>query len=194
LELAQALARHLRVPLFSCEITRLLVEPNRSIGHPRLFSEFSRHLDAAAKQELLQGYYYEHRNRAEAWIEQHMAQGRPVIHLSVHTFTPVLDGQSRTADVGLLYDPRQAAEKVFVRRWQDTLKQHRPDLIVRRNYPYLGKSDGFTSYLRGRFPGDDYLGIELEVNQRWPSLTGKKWSQLRLDLAQTLLSAIRSIS
>jgi len=35
---------------------------------------------------------------------------------------------------------------------------------VRFNYPYLGKADGFTTYLRKQFPAN-YMGIELEVNQ-----------------------------
>ena len=37
---------------------------------------------------------------------------------------------------------------------------------MRRNYPYAGKGDGLTSYLRRRFPPGAYVGIELEVNQR----------------------------
>ncbi|MEO8932838.1 MAG: N-formylglutamate amidohydrolase, partial [Xanthomarina sp.] len=36
----------------------------------------------------------------------------------------------------------------------------------RFNYPYLGKADGFTSYLRKQFP-KNYLGIEIEVNQKF---------------------------
>lgn len=33
------------------------------------------------------------------------------------------------------------------------------------NYPYLGKSDGFTTSLRKQFPFQ-YIGIELEINQK----------------------------
>jgi hypothetical protein len=31
----------------------------------------------------------------------------------------------------------------------------------------LGIDDGFTTYLRGQFDEEDYLDIEIEVNQRW---------------------------
>ena len=43
-----------------------------------------------------------------------------------------------------------------------------PELSVRFNYPYLGKADGFPTYLRKLFP-DNYSGIELEVNQKLSS-------------------------
>jgi hypothetical protein len=46
------------------------------------------------------------------------------------------------------------------------LADRRPEMRVRRNYPYLGKTDGLTTYLRRQFPAEQYLGIELEVNQR----------------------------
>jgi hypothetical protein len=36
---------------------------------------------------------------------------------------------------------------------------------VRRNYPYLGVGDGLRTALRGVFSEEEYIGIELEVNQ-----------------------------
>jgi hypothetical protein len=51
-------------------------------------------------------------------------------------------------------------------RWVATLRRRAPQLRVRRNYPYLGRADGLTTYLRRRFPAGAYIGVELEVNQR----------------------------
>ncbi|MFZ4076699.1 MAG: hypothetical protein ACOYKA_01815 [Legionellaceae bacterium] len=39
------------------------------------------------------------------------------------------------------------------------------------NYPYQGRSDGFTSSLRKRFSEHDYVGFELESNQALVSET-----------------------
>ena len=36
---------------------------------------------------------------------------------------------------------------------------------VRRNYPYLGKGDGLTTWLRRRFFSSEYAGVEIELNQ-----------------------------
>ena len=51
-------------------------------------------------------------------------------------------------------------------RWKEALAASAAQLRVRRNYPYAGNGDGLTSYLRQRFADSDYIGIELEVNQR----------------------------
>ena len=55
----------------------------------------------------------------------------------------------------------------------------RRELRVRRNYPYAGKGDGLTSYLRRRFPPGAYVGIELEVNQSIVFAAGRRWTALR---------------
>ena len=106
-----------------------------------------------------------------------MSRGRRVIHVSSHSFTPELDGKVRRADVGLLYDPGRHGEAELCARWKASLAAIAPELRVRRNYPYAGKGDGLTSYLRLRFPPGAYVGIELEVNQkhrprRGPALDG----------------------
>ena len=68
--LAKTLQRSLRAPLLASTVTRLLVDLNRSLGHPQLFSEFSRPLDPAARVSLLESLYYPHRDRVESWIRE----------------------------------------------------------------------------------------------------------------------------
>src|SRR5690606_17137901 len=79
---------------------------------------------------------------------------------------PKLHGKVRQTEIGLLYDPQRAREKRFCQAWRKSLIAHSPDLRVRKNYPYLGTSDGFTTYLRTKFTDSQYAGIELEVNQK----------------------------
>ena len=86
----------------------------------------------------------------------------------MHTFTPKLNEEIRNTDIGLLYDPTRSEEKEFSKKFKQNIKNHNPDLKIRFNYPYLGKADGFTTYLRKKFP-ENYLGIELEVNQKFVS-------------------------
>lgn len=146
-------------------ISRLLVEVNRSQGHPQLFSEFSRNLSNEEKKDILDLYYFPYRNSVESKIAEFLANGKKVVHLSVHSFTPELNGEVRQTDVGLLYDPKRLAEQEFCRQLKKQLGQQDKFLNVRFNYPYLGKADGFTTYLRKKFP-KNYLGIEIEINQK----------------------------
>jgi predicted N-formylglutamate amidohydrolase len=165
LPLARRLQRALKTQLLLHDVTRLLVEVNRSPRHPRLFSEFSRHLDGKQRNEILDLYYHPHRRAIQDWIESAITAGQRVAHVGVHSFTPVWNGQPRNADVGLLYDPRREHEHSFCRNWRNNLLTRHAELRVRRNYPYRGRDDGLTTALRRHFPAHQYLGVELEVNQ-----------------------------
>ena len=157
-----------RLAVFSQEymISRLLVEPNRSPGHPQLFSEFTGGLDQVQKEQILEDCYLPYRSYIESRIGNLISGGKQVLHLSVHTFTPQLQGETRNADIGLLFDPDRAPEAEFCQKFRNSLLQEDDQLNVRFNYPYLGIDDGFTTALRQAFP-QNYLGIEIEVNQKF---------------------------
>ncbi|MHB1290688.1 MAG: N-formylglutamate amidohydrolase [Sulfuricella sp.] len=179
LALARELARALAAPLFVSTTSRLLIDLNRSIGHPRLYSEATRDAPVGVRREILENYYLPYRNKIEADIAEAVAHGSRVIHVASHSFAPVLDGAVRNADIGLLYAPARSGEAELCRRWQAQIRALAPVLKVRRNYPYAGKSDGFTAYLRRRFPAEVYIGIELEINQKYVFNGGRHWRAFR---------------
>lgn len=161
--LAKAIAHHLNLPYFHSNNTRLLVELNRSLHHPKLFSRFSNHLSPTEKNEIITKLYLPYRNEVTEFIRPIIVKKKPVLHLSIHSFTPIFNGETRNADIGLLYDPKSPGEKGFSLLWQNELQQN---FRVRRNYPYLGTADGFVTALRKEFGKELYNGIELEVNQK----------------------------
>jgi predicted N-formylglutamate amidohydrolase len=167
LDVARALARAAGgAPLVAATATRLLVDLNRSLHHPKLFSELTRELSPEAKQRLVAKHYAPYRSRVEALIDERVSRGLFVLHVSAHSFTPVLDGRERDVDAALLYDPRRPAEKALADAWLAALAEVAPGWRLRRNHPYRGTADGFTTLLRKRFEGDRYAGIEIEVSQR----------------------------
>jgi predicted N-formylglutamate amidohydrolase len=194
LELARTCARRLKVPLHFATTTRLLVELNRSPQHPAQISAATKLLTVAERELLLAKHYYPYRNRVETEVETAVGSGRRVIHVSFHTFTPQLDGVVRRAEVGLLYDPRRAGEATFCAQFKQLLASRRADLTIRKNYPYLGKSDGFTTTLRKKWPDAVYLGIELEVNQRWPLGDRRAWLRLQRDVAEAAVESFAQFS
>lgn len=165
LGLARSLSHALEAPLYWSTVTRLLVDLNRSIGHPDLFSEFSKALSPSERASLLARYYYPHRKRVENWIARRVRPGCQVVHIGVHSFTPRVGEKRRTADLGLLYDPARPVERQLCRRWKDALRSIDPRLRVRRNYPFLGSADGLVTHLRAMFGPRQYVGLELEANQ-----------------------------
>src|SRR5690606_11334161 len=132
-----------------------------------LLSETTRGLDASAREAILARYYTPWRDAVREHLAHAIARGdAPALHLSVHSFTPVLDGKMRTVEVGLLFDPARARERAFCDAWRRVMERDADaeGLRVRMNAPYRGTSDGHTTALRGVFGAARYLGIEVEVN------------------------------
>jgi predicted N-formylglutamate amidohydrolase len=161
---ARAMARSLGAPLHEGGITRLLVDLNRSVGHRDLHSEFTQPLTRAERAALVARWHVPFRDAALGSLRALLALG-PVTHLSIHSFTPALDGTPRTCDIGLLYDPRRAGEQALALRLQAALATVAPQWRVRRNYPYRGAADGHATLLRRRFGPRSYVALEIEFNQ-----------------------------
>ena len=166
LGVARDLARALRAALVVATVSRLLVELNRSPGRQFRLSPIMRAAPRALRDDVCRRHYTPYREKVEALVARAIDGGARVVHVSSHSFTPKFGEAVRRADVGLLYDPGRPHEHALALSWQRALEARRRDWLVRRNYPYRGTSDGFTSYLRRRYDDAAYAGLELEVNQR----------------------------
>ena len=189
LVMASALAGTCRAPLVASTTSRLLIDLNRSIGHPQLFSEATRGASAEARERIVNEHYRPYRTEVEHLVGHAVSRGDRVIHISSHSFTGALNGRVRSADVGLLYHPGRRGEVEMCAGWKESITASAPELRVRRNYPYAGKGDGLTSHLRRRFAQSDYVGIELEINQDIVLAAGRRWSELRRVLIDSLRTA-----
>lgn len=165
IDIAKHFSQGLDCPLFAATTSRLLIECNRSQHHPKLFSEFTEGLADKEKQILIHQYYQPFRQAAETYIDETIKKGIKIVHLSIHSFTPVFNNTNRNADIGLLYDPSRLGEKWLATQWRAQLLKEKAPYRVRMNYPYQGTSDGFVSALRKKHPEKDYLGFEIENNQ-----------------------------
>jgi predicted N-formylglutamate amidohydrolase len=164
-ELAEGLAKAWQAPLLQGEYTRLVVDLNRSVGHRGVFSEFTRKLDRTERRRLLQEYHLPYKQAVLEQIVPRLAKG-PVLHLSVHSFVPVLHGKVRRVDVGLLLDPQSPLELSLAQSLEQAWQSFDPSLIIGVNTPYRGTSDALVTGLRRWLPVQGYAGLEIELNQR----------------------------
>lgn len=172
-ELAQALGRRLGVEPLLGRYSRVWVDLNRSPHNPRVIPEDSfglavpgnQGLSAAARAARLaqdhQPYWQALRDRVLA-----AAAEAPVLHLAVHSFTPVLGGLRREVELGLLFDPRRSLELHVAGVLLERLVAL--GLVARANEPYTGWGDGVTVWLRTQLPEGRYAGLELEWGQGLP--------------------------
>ena len=169
-------------PEFSCEgkFSRLFVDLNRTITNKSAFSEYYGELEtrnkAAAEKAKAAAikYWMEYRENIEKFVMNNIDKGTKasgnkgaaIVHLGIHSFTPVLNGKPRNTDIGILYDPARPLERKYAQVIKDEIKRLHPHMKVRFNYPYKGTSDGLTTSLRKKF-GPHYVGIEIEINQKF---------------------------
>ncbi len=186
--LARALGVALQVAPRMGEVTRLLVDLNRREEHPKVHSEFTPN---QVKAQLVAQYHRPWREAVKSIAIDSAKAGRPVLHLSCHSFTPVLDGKERQAEIGLLYDPARHSEAAFSHELRKRLKFSLPGWRIRMNYPYRGTSDGVTSWLRESLTDEAYTGIEIELNQAFAAKPAKEWAHARKALTHAILDLTR---
>jgi len=189
---ARIIAVELHATLLYHNVTRLLIDVNRSDMSPSLFSDISRSLKKEERKRIKESFYRPYRSRIERAVEDILTRNGRVLHISVHSFVPMLKGEERKADIGLLYDPSRPAERDFCIMAQRLLKAGPGGFIVRRNYPYLGKTDGMVTHLRKRYPADRYAGVELEVNQKHMSGPGRGMNRVVAPVAWVFREIFRS--
>jgi len=182
-EMAAMLASRLACPLFVGQFSRLVIDLNRSATNRSLIPKTAfgtpvpgnRALTAADRQRRIRRYYEPYRIRVEGAVTESVQTGGHCVHASIHTFAPYLRGTIRHADVGLLYDPGRTRERQLALNLRHALASL--GLRVRMNYPYKGTADGFTTWLRSELPAREYVGLEIEVNQR---ILSDRWMQRRI--------------
>ena len=168
------IARAFGAPLHRGRWSRLVADLNRSADHPRAVPATlepggrripaNAGLDESERAARLARYWVPYRAAVEHDLDRVILDAGRVLHVSVHSFVERLGGKERTNDFGLLYDPAHPAE----RRLAGRLDRHltRQGFRVRRNFPYTGREDGFCMRMRAERDWGQYLGMEIELNQR----------------------------
>lgn len=187
LAVARDFASVTRAPLFYSTVSRLLVELNRPPGHPHVFFK---DFPEKTREALLRRYYLPYWGSIEAAVRNAVRRGRRVLHISVHSFTPRFRGARRTTELGLLFDPLRRREARFCAAWEARLEKHAPRMVVRYNDPYDGVHPSVVQSMREAFAPRSYVGIQIEVNQKFPRGDARRWRAVRRLLRTTLREAL----
>lgn len=165
LEIAKLLQKKLNAPLVFSTTSRLIVDLNRTLKNPTLFSEFMKPLPKAELKKVLAKFYFPHWSKVRKNIQILLKKNDCVFHVAVHSMTDHLNGQNRKMQLALLYNPAFKNEVRFSSLWIKELRKEFPEFIIARNKPYRGDNDGLTCEMRKENRPDNYIGIEIELNQ-----------------------------
>ncbi len=162
--LTRLMAGKLSMTAVLCQYSRLVVDCNRQLMDPGAFLEFgdgivipgNRNLNAAAKKARADDIYWPYHAAITAQVERLQALGRPPIFVSLHSFTPVLNGESRRWEMGVLWDADRVTAEVFLHDLREA------GFVVGDNEPYSGKApQDFTIDHHAESNGLLHVGIEI---------------------------------
>jgi predicted N-formylglutamate amidohydrolase len=173
-EIARQCAAAVGAPLHLGRWSRLVVDLNRSLDHPKLIATESfgievpgnAGLSTQEREERVRRFWWPYRRAVDADLARAMSRYGRCLHVSVHSFTPVAHGRVRPTEIGLLFDPSRRRERAVAEALRAFLRTDAPRLAVHANRPYRGTSDGFTTHLRRAHAASRYAGVEVEVNQK----------------------------
>lgn len=163
-ELTRQLARELSATAVLCEYSRLVVDCNRELLDPSAFLEFgdgivvpgNRNLHADEKKMRADEIYWPYHRAVERQVQLLGAAGRPPIFVSVHSFTPVLNGESRSWHMGILSDADRVTAEIFLHDLREA------GFDVGDNEPYSGEApQDFTVDHHAESIGLSHAGIEV---------------------------------
>lgn len=162
--LTEFLADALGVTAVVAQYSRLVVDCNRNLMDPGAFLEFGdgivvpgncrmRQSDKDARAHAI---YYPYHASIDGQIERLTAAKQAPAFISIHSFTPVMNGAARPWEIGVLWDKDRGLHKPFLEDFREA------GFKVGDNEPYSGKAPAdytIDTHAEGR--GLPCVGIEI---------------------------------
>ncbi|QDS95066.1 N-formylglutamate amidohydrolase [Roseimaritima multifibrata] len=184
------LSRLTNSPLVACQFTRLAIDVNHSLHHRHLLSKYTKKQPAELRSELAERLYKPYRREVRNKVEHLLTRHAYVIHVAVRTFPPVGRKGPRRTDIGLAYDSRRDEELELCLDWYEEMYDILPWVRVRRNYPFRGRRDSLVKSLRDQFSEDEYIGVEIHLNQAWAARQTQVRDRTLLGIAKSLANIL----
>ena len=163
-KLTENLAKSLGVTAVIAQYSRLVVDCNRQLMDPGAFLEYgdgilvpgNRNLSQEDKDARANSIYWPYHDAIEEQIKRLRAIGPKPLFVSVHSFTPVLNGISRAVQMGVLWDKDPVVAEIFIEGFREAA------YLVGDNEPYSGKApQDFTIDHHAEEIGLPHVGIEV---------------------------------
>ena len=162
--LTERLAEMLGVTAVIQNYSRLIVDCNRQLMDPGAFLEYgdgilvpgNRNLHQDEKDLRASALYWPYHVAINDQVERLSKAGPQPAFISIHSFTPVLNGESREWQMGILWDKDEETREIFLEGLRGS------GYHVGDNEPYSGKApQDFTIDHHAEEAGLPHVGIEI---------------------------------
>lgn len=160
----ERLAKSLGVTAVVHNYSRLVVDCNRQLMDPSAFLQYgdgilvpgNRNLHQADKDLRATALYWPYHAAIDEQVQRLRKAGPPPAFISIHSFTPVLNGEAREWQMGVLWDKDEIMREIFLEGLRGAGYQ------VGDNEPYSGKApQDFTIDHHAEEENLPHIGIEI---------------------------------
>jgi predicted N-formylglutamate amidohydrolase len=186
-DIGRYLSRNLRAPLVLANYSRLVVDLNRGEEHPDCMRDVSDHVSIPGNRRLsrqhktmrLDEIYWPYHTEITRRLDAVLARGEVPLLLSLHSFTPQMDGQHRPWHIGVMWN----RQRQLSRRLVAQLRRDNPALVIGENEPYSlqGDAGGKNTIERhAESRGLPYLIVEFRQDLVSDRASAEQWAALFL--------------
>jgi len=162
--LTQKLAASLAVTAVLAQYSRLVMDCNRQLMDPSAYLQFgdgilvpgNRNLHQAEKDLRAKVLYEPYHEAVDKQVQRLCSIGPAPSFITIHSFTPVMNGEARPWEMGVLWDTDTRLRDIFLEDFTAA------GYIVGDNEPYSGKApQDFTIDHHAEEIGLPHIGIEI---------------------------------
>lgn len=163
-KLTEKIAKSLGVTAVIAQYSRLVVDCNRQLMDPGAFLEYgdgilvpgNRNLTQADKDARADAIYWPYHSAIEDQIARLRVLGPSPAFISIHSFTPVLNGVARAVQMGVLWDKDARLSDIFLEEFRAA------GFLTGDNEPYSGRApQDYTIDQHAEKIGLPHVGIEI---------------------------------
>lgn len=162
--LTEHLSDRLGVTAVLARYSRLIVDCNRQLLDPGAFLQFGDgvvipgncNLNEVDKKMRADAIYWPYHHAIDAQLQRLDALECPPAVISIHSFTPVLNGVSRKWEFGILWDSDRRISEILIHELREA------GYLTGDNEPYSGKApQDFTIDHHAEARGLPHVGVEV---------------------------------
>lgn len=162
--LTEQLAKGLGVTAVLAQYSRLVMDCNRQLMDPSAFLQFgdgilvpgNRTLHQSDKDLRANTLYWPYHEAIDQQVKRLESLGAPPAFIAVHSFTPVMNGEARPWEMGVLWDADTRLRDIFLEDFTAA------GYLVGDNEPYSGKApQDFTIDHHAEAANLPHIGLEI---------------------------------
>ncbi|MDY0009307.1 MAG: N-formylglutamate amidohydrolase [Bdellovibrionales bacterium] len=192
--IGQYMSEKLDAAAFFANYSRIVVDVNRGERSPECMRDVSDHiqvpgnknLSAAQKRQRLDEIFWPYHHALSAQIKTYLKKGIVPMIVSLHSFTPEMDGYKRPWEIGVLWNK----EETIARSLIDNLRAQNPGMVVGENEPYTLKQANLsknTIKTHAEDTGLPYVIVEFRQDLVATKRDALKWGRLFIEALAPIL-------